>query len=79
MRTISIRLPDSLHRQVRALAVREGVSFNQLVALALAEKVFAVMTEDERSVRALEGGGDLRRLFPGIVWSDDADAGEESR
>jgi hypothetical protein len=76
MRTISIRLPDSLHRQVRALAAREGISFNQAVVLALAEKVNAVMSEDERAVRASEGAVDLRELFPGIVWSDDGDASE---
>ena len=74
MRTISLRLPDSLHRQVRALAARDGISFNQVVVLALAEKIFAVMSEDERAVRALEGGVDIRSLFPDIAWPE-GDAG----
>jgi len=54
MSTISLRLPDSLHKQVRKLAERESVSINQLITLALAEKLSALMTEeylDERGKR----------------------------
>lgn len=46
MNTLSLRLPDSLHRQVRLLARREGISINQLIASAAAEKVTALMTEE---------------------------------
>lgn len=35
MSTISLRLPDSLHKQVRKLAEKESVSINQLTTLAL--------------------------------------------
>lgn len=55
MSTISLRLPDSLHKQVRKLAEKENVSINQLITLALAEKLSALMTEDylgERAKRA---------------------------
>jgi predicted transcriptional regulator len=45
MSTISLRLPDSLHDKVRELAERENISINQLVTLALAEKISALMTE----------------------------------
>jgi hypothetical protein len=45
MSTISVRLPESLHKKARELAKREGVSINQLVATALAEKVSALLTE----------------------------------
>ena len=31
MSTLSVRLPNSLHRHLRELAVREGVSMNQLI------------------------------------------------
>ncbi len=54
MSTISLRLPDSLHKQVRQLAEQESVSINQLITLALAEKLSALMTEaylDERAKR----------------------------
>jgi LDH2 family malate/lactate/ureidoglycolate dehydrogenase len=39
MSALSIRLPNSLHVRVRELAAREGISINQLVATALAEKM----------------------------------------
>ncbi|MCK9996683.1 MAG: toxin-antitoxin system HicB family antitoxin [Candidatus Krumholzibacteria bacterium] len=34
MSAISLRLSESLHRQVRELARREGVSINQLISTA---------------------------------------------
>jgi hypothetical protein len=46
MSTLSIRLPNSFHRQLRELAVREGVSMNQLISSAVGEKLAALMTED---------------------------------
>lgn len=55
MSAISLRLPDSLHEKVRELAKRENVSINQMITLALAEKISAMMTEEylgERSSRA---------------------------
>jgi hypothetical protein len=60
MSTISLRLPDSLHEQARVLAQRENISINQLVTLALAEKMSALMTEDILSERAKKGS---RRKF----------------
>ena len=38
MSTISLRLPESLHRQARELAEQEGISINQLIATSLAER-----------------------------------------
>ena len=55
MSTLSLRLPNSLHNQIRVLAKRDGVSINQLIASAVAEKVAALLTEeylDERANRA---------------------------
>ena len=46
MSTISLRLPDSLHEEIRKLANRENVSINQLATLAIAEKVAALETAD---------------------------------
>ncbi len=40
MSTLSIRLPDSLHKQVRELAAKEGISINHFVATAVAEKIW---------------------------------------
>lgn len=55
MSAISVRLPESLHEAVRDLAQRENVSINQFIALALAEKVSALKTEEHLSARALRG------------------------
>jgi predicted transcriptional regulator len=55
MSTISLRLPDSLHKQVRKLAEKENVSINQLITLALAEKLSALMTEEYLEERAKRG------------------------
>lgn len=52
MSAMSIRLPESLHKRLRELAKRENVSMNQLVTLALAEKVSALDTIDYLSERA---------------------------
>ncbi len=55
MSTISLRLPDSLHRQVRKLAQEESVSINQLITVALAEKLSALTTEEYLEQRAKRG------------------------
>ena len=38
MSTISLRLPESLHRRVRELAKEEDVSINQFITTAVAER-----------------------------------------
>lgn len=55
MSVLSLRLPDSLHKQVKELASRDGISINQFVATAVAEKMSALMTEDYLRVRARRG------------------------
>jgi hypothetical protein len=55
MSALSLRLPNSLHERARDLARREGVSINQLVASALAEKMSALLTEEHLEARAARG------------------------
>ncbi|HYJ80681.1 MAG TPA: toxin-antitoxin system HicB family antitoxin [Longimicrobiaceae bacterium] len=55
MSTLSLRLPDSLHKRVRELASQEGISINQFVATAVAEKMSALMTVDYLQERARRG------------------------
>lgn len=55
MSALSLRLPNSLHERARELARREGVSINQLVASALAEKMSALLTEEYLEARAARG------------------------
>lgn len=55
MSALSLRLPNSLHEHARELAEREGISINQLIATALAEKMAALMTEEQLEARARRG------------------------
>jgi hypothetical protein len=55
MSTMSVRLPESLHEKAREMAEREGVSINQLVTTALAEKLSALLTEEYLAQRASRG------------------------
>ena len=52
MNVLSLRLPESLHKGVKEAAQREGVSINQFIATAVAEKLAALMTEDYLQQRA---------------------------
>ena len=55
MSTISLRLPDSLHRQIRELANEDGISINQFISTAAAEKLAALMTVEYLEKRAKRG------------------------
>jgi hypothetical protein len=52
MSALSLRLPDSVHRHIKEFAQKEGVSINQFIASAVAEKVSALATEDYLKARA---------------------------
>jgi len=53
--TLSLRLPESLHRELRDLARREGVSINQVISSAVGEKVASLKTLDYLRERARRG------------------------
>lgn len=55
MSTISLRLPEALHKYAKELAKQEGVSMNQLITTALAEKMSAIATESYLETRAQRG------------------------
>jgi hypothetical protein len=52
MSTLSLRLPNSIHRHAKRLAESEGISINQLISTAVAEKLSAIDTERYLSERA---------------------------
>lgn len=64
MSTLSLRLPNSLHKQARELARQEGISINQLVTTALAEKMSALMTVEYLEERAARGS---REKFEAVL------------
>ena len=46
MSTLTVRLPQSLHAKIKELAHAEGISMNQFLVIAAAEKMAALLTED---------------------------------
>ena len=52
MSALNLRLPDSIHRHIREIAKREGVSINQFISTAVSEKISALLTEEYLSDRA---------------------------
>lgn len=55
MTAVSISIPDSLHSVVHDIVTREGMSFDQFVMLAIAEKASAIATEEYLETRAQRG------------------------
>lgn len=64
MSTLSVRLPDSLHKKLKELAEKEGVSMNQFITLAVSEKMSALLTVDYLKERAERGN---RKAFEQIM------------
>jgi uncharacterized protein (DUF1778 family) len=64
MSTLSLRLPDSLHRKIRELAERDHISINQFLATAAAEKAAALLTIDYLEQRGRRGDA---RLFDRVL------------
>ena len=52
MSTLSVRLPESLHKRLKEMAEKEGVSMNQFITLAVSEKVSSLLTVDYMKERA---------------------------
>lgn len=55
MSTLSLRLPESLHKRVRDFAQQEGISINQFISAAVAEKMAALSTVNYLEERAKRG------------------------
>jgi hypothetical protein len=55
MSTVQVHLPDSLQQQLQALAERDGISIDQFIATAVAEKMAALLTETYLEERAKRG------------------------
>ncbi len=52
MSTLSLRLPNSIHRHIKQIATEEGVSINQFISSAVSEKISAITTENYLEQRA---------------------------
>ena len=55
MSTLHLTLPQSMQEQVEALAQQEGISINEFITLAVAEKLATLATADYLAERAKRG------------------------
>ena len=55
MSTLSLRLPDSLHKRLKEMDRREGIPINQFISTAVAEKLSALMTVECLQEQASRG------------------------
>ncbi|MEZ4620636.1 MAG: toxin-antitoxin system HicB family antitoxin [Caldilineaceae bacterium] len=67
MTTLTVRLPDSLHKEIKQLAKLDGVSINQFLTLAAAEKVSALRTVEQLRAEAAKGNRDDFATFLAAV------------
>jgi hypothetical protein len=77
MSASSMILPDSPHEQARKLAEREGISLNQLLVTALAEKMAALMTEEYLAEPAARGSRKKLDRVLGKAPANDPMEGDE--
>jgi hypothetical protein len=60
MSTIQVQIPDSLQKSLDDLAARDGISIDQFIFTAIAEKLSALMTENYLIERAKRGSRDRK-------------------
>ena len=58
MSTLTIQMPESLAQQLRECAAKEGLSVDQLLSSAAAEKLSALMTVEHLRQRAIRANRD---------------------
>ena len=56
--TLSLQLPDSIHKQLLTYAEQDGVSMNQFIATAVAEKLASLATVEYLEQRAQNASRD---------------------
>jgi len=77
MSALTIRLPDSLHLHLKQAAETDGVSVNQFISLAIAEKISALRTYDLIAQRAQRGSRERFLEALAAVPDNEPDPGDE--
>ncbi len=67
MTALTVRLPNSVHQQIKTLAERDHISVNQFIASAVAEKMASVMTLDYLRQEAAQGNREDFERFIGLI------------
>lgn len=77
MSVLSLRLPTSLHEQLRSVAEQEGISINQFIMLAVAEKMATIDTKNYLQQRAKRGSRE--KLLAVLAKAPDIEPEEADR
>ncbi|MFZ0790189.1 MAG: toxin-antitoxin system HicB family antitoxin [Chromatiaceae bacterium] len=77
MTALTIRLPESLHKSIKELARKEGISVNQFVASAAGEKMASLLTLDYLRNEAAAGKREDFERFLAAVPDVQAQDGDE--
>ncbi|MEW6716405.1 MAG: YlcI/YnfO family protein [Chloroflexota bacterium] len=77
MSALSVRIPKSMHEQLRELAAEEGVSINQFVTLAIAEKIATLTTIEYLEKRAKRGSRE--KLLAALAQAPEVEPEEYDR
>jgi len=77
MSMMSLRLPKSMYGDLKEVAKTEGISMNQFVTIALAEKIASLNTLDYLEKRAKRG--DREKLLAVLAKAPDVEPEEYDR
>ncbi|MHB0888569.1 YlcI/YnfO family protein [Acidithiobacillus sp.] len=78
MTALTVRLPNSVHQKIKELAERDGISVNQFIASAAAEKMASVMTLDYLKSEANKGKRSDFEHYLSMVPNTPAQEGDEA-
>ena len=77
MTALTIRLPNSVHESIKALARKDGISVNQFIASAASEKMASFQTLDYLRREAALGKREDFERYLSVVPNVAAQAGDE--
>ena len=64
MSALNLRLPNSIHRHIKEIAKKDGVSINSFINSAVSEKISAITTDEYIAKRAQRSkNGDFRKIL----------------
>ena len=75
--TLSLRLPNSIHKQLKQCAEQDGISMNQFIATAVAEKLASLATMEYLEQRAQRGSSDKFNAVLAEVPDVEPEEGDE--
>ena len=77
MSIVSFNLPDSVYKKIKELADREGISVDQFLATAAAEKLAAITSVQYLEERAARGSREMLHRILDRVPHVPPDPGDE--